>query len=161
MKVSNKVIIIFLVLGIMILLGWSWLNERKKTEINRVSSENNISNDELDNTNSFNNTPHIIINYPVSGAWLNPGPTLISYSLSGNLEEVKRLDLMVLKKGGEAQNLPGFFNKESKTGSQVVSLTSGEYQLIARLVKNNEGYFNTPFSETTTSFLVRETAVNK
>lgn len=162
MKISNKVIVIALILVIIILLGWSWLNEKQKSEtINNVSSENNISQQNLNNINSINNTPQIIINYPVSGVLLNPGPTFINYTLAGNLEEVKRLDLMVLKKGGEIQRMPGFFNKESKTGSQIVSLTSGEYQLIARLVKNDESFFNAPFSETTISFMVREMNVNK
>lgn len=163
MKISNKNIIIIIALVVIILLGWSWLNQIGYFESNseEVEIKNEENEDSASNEITEADNPQIRVVFPTYGAILNPGPLMVRYLVSGKIEEIQRVDLTLFLQGGEVQNRSSSFDRESKTGGYLFpNLSSGEYRLNIRLVKNDGTYFTTPFSNEMVIFQIKAQGSN-
>lgn len=158
MRISNKNLIIVLLTGIAILISWSWLNQSGFLNRNNTPPDSEIEENENQVVNdSLTDSPRLQITFPENAAILNPSPLIVRYTISGNLEEVERVDLTLFKENEIFYRQQGSFSKINRTGSQMFpKLEVGEYRLMARLIKSDNTYFESHLAEAIVTFRIKD-----
>jgi len=162
MKIKNRNLIITIVAAVVILIGWSWLNQSNYFKSNSSEGIKGANTETETNINEQLQDPRIAIVFPGNQTVLNPGPLIVKYALSGELNQVDRIDLRVFRGSDTVLQRTGSFSQLEKIGSVMIpNLEEGEYHLLARLVKKDGTFYNSGFSQASALFRVKENSVNQ
>ncbi|PIY96440.1 MAG: hypothetical protein COY66_04070 [Candidatus Kerfeldbacteria bacterium CG_4_10_14_0_8_um_filter_42_10] len=155
MKINNKALLITVAAIVVILVGWSWLNQSHYFNGNSEEAVKGINAEAEANVNEQTQDPMVAIVFPGNQTVLNPGPLMVKYSLSGDLTAVDRVDLRVLRGSDIILQRTSFFSQQEKMGSVMIpNLEAGEYHLLVRLVKKDGTFYNSGFSQASALFRV-------